>query len=696
MPIRFGVVRLALLVALAGGVAARLFGQVPPPGGIAQQPSAQQAYQRPATGFILGQVVDAVTGQPIGGAVVTINGGAPSAAGALPPLINGVPASPEEAAALQAMAQGNTRQMTNGSGQFVFHNLRQGNYRLNVTAPGYATGAYGQHVVMGPSRPIDLPEDGHVGDATVKLWRYAAVSGRVVDDAGEPAVGIYLRMLRPTTTGTRRTFTTVQQTATDDRGFYQFSTLVPGDYVVAIPSTTTTMPTSNVDAYVTAMTSGGTASSDFIRELSASGAPFPMLGNGALRIGDQQVQMSQFGSRSLSPVATDHTHLSVYVAEFFPAAALSAEGSVLTIGAGEKRTGVDLQLRLVPAVNISGTISGPEGSGKLVGVRLVPVSPDRNELDTGFETAASVTDTSGAFTFIGVPAGQYAIKVQRVPRPAAAPSSMITVMTTGGGGMSFGFATSVDPQPPPPVAPSGPSYFGELALSVGDHDMDGVSVTLRQGLHVSGKLVFLGAATPPTPDMLQRMSVALQPIESRTAVLQAAPRVQADGQFTSLNYPPGRYLVNPTGAGFGSWTLRSITLGGRSLDESPLELQDDDVTGIVVTFTDQATEVRGSVHTGTGAASEGDVTVFAFPSNYSTWIEQGMSGRRQRSSTTGKTGVYSLTGLPPGEYLIAAVSADIVTTRDLKFFDALARVATRLTLTEGEKKSLDLAVAPIR
>jgi hypothetical protein len=697
MPIRFGVVRLALLVALAGGVVGPLSGQTPPPQTGAGASTTQQAYQKPPSGFILGQVVDATTGQPIGGAIVAISGGAPAGTPATPALINALPASPEDAALIQNLAMGNTRQITNGSGQFVFHDLRRSQYRLTVSAPGYVPGSYGQRVLNGPSRTVDVPEDGHIGDANIKLWRYASVSGHIVDDGGEPVVGALVWAMRATTTGARRALNTAGQAQTDDRGFYHFDTLTPGDYVVALPQTTTTVPTSDIDAYMTAVTSGGTASSDFIRAMGESGAPF--MGPGGLRVGDQQVQMnSRSGLPTLPATPGESRHLSVYATEFNPAGAASADGAVLTIAAGEKRTGIDLQLRPVQTVSVSGTITGPEGPAKMVGLRLVPAS-DKIDLGTNLDTATAVTDANGAFTLLGVPAGQYTIKVQRVARAVLPASSMVTVMTTGaaGGISAFGFSTMMDNPAPPPAAPTGPSYFAELPLSVGEHDLDGVTVTLRTGVHVSGKLVFEGSATPPTADMLQRTSVSLVALDGRNPVLQAAPRVQADGQFTSLSYPPGRYLVNPGGAAFGTWTIKSITLGGRSLDDTPLELQDDDVSGVVVLFGDQTTEVRGTVHAATGSVGDGDVTVFAFPSNYQAWIENGMSGRRQKSSSSSKTGSYSLSGLVAGEYLIVAVPAEAVTnTRDLKFYDTLARVATRMTVTDGEKKSLDLAVASVR
>jgi hypothetical protein len=296
MPTRF--VRLTLLVALAGGVAPLLAGQTPPPQTGAGAPM-QQPYQKPPTGFILGQVVDASTGQSIAGAIVTMNGAPPG-----PPLTtlpNGALVSPTDPASLEAQAAArNTRLMTNSSGQFVFHDLRGGLYGVTATAPGYVSGAYGQHAINGPSRAIDLPEDGHVGDATIKLWRYASVSGHVVDEAGEPVVGAYVRVLRAATIGARRTLVPGLLATTDDRGLYRFDALTPADYVVTIPQTTTTVPASNVEAYMNAITSGGSASSDFMREISASNAPFPS--PGGIRIGDQQVQAQTMGQRAL-PIA---------------------------------------------------------------------------------------------------------------------------------------------------------------------------------------------------------------------------------------------------------------------------------------------------------------------------------------------------------------------------------------------------------
>ena len=50
-----------------------------------------------------------------------------------------------------------------------------------------------------------------------------------------------------------------------------------------------------------------------------------------------------------------------------------------------------------------------------------------------------------------------------------------------------------------------------------------------------------------------------------------------------------------------------------------------------------------------------------------------------------------------GEYLIAAVDpVDLAGRQDAAFFDAFARVATRVTLGESERKTLDLQVVKVQ
>src|SRR5579859_3611457 len=92
--------------------------------------AAAQAPHSPAppTGLILGRVVDAASGRPIPGAIVTLGGLAPVAA----------------AAPAVAVTSPQPRAMTNAGGQFVFRNLPKGSFSLAVTRAGFLDGAYGR------------------------------------------------------------------------------------------------------------------------------------------------------------------------------------------------------------------------------------------------------------------------------------------------------------------------------------------------------------------------------------------------------------------------------------------------------------------------------------------------------------------------------------------------------------------------
>jgi len=89
--------------------------------------------------------------------------------------------------------------------------------------------------------------------------------------------------------------------------------------------------------------------------------------------------------------------------------------------------------------------------------------------------------------------------------------------------------------------------------------------------------------------------------------------------------------------------------------------------------------------------------VIAFPANFRQWAEEGMGARGTRSSPVSKTGGYTLSELPPGDYLVVAINAEqIPEARDAQFYEALSRAATLVTIGVGEKKPLDLKVSQIR
>lgn len=636
----------------------------------------------PATGLIVGQVIDAGSGKPVSGAIVSIQGGGrPGAAAMTTPEMElrmievglaargGGPAGPQPV-------------MTDSDGRFVFRDLAKGNYGLTAVMPGYSTGTYGRRRPDGPGRQIDLADHERVTDAVVRVWKNASIAGAVVDEAGEPAVGLSVRAIRRVTMGGRRRWTPATTASTDDRGMYRIANLVPGDYLVAIQSTQTTVPAASADAYMQAIMSGTMA--ELSRQRLESGAPFPS--GAGIRIGDLQLQASTATRTHSAPSPTEDGRMLVYQTTFYPAASRPDQASVVALGSGEQRMNVDLQLRLVPTARVSGSVMGPDGPSANTGVRLIPAGTDDFVSESGLEAAVASTDAEGRFTFLGVPGGQYTAKAHRVPRPGVnfGDENMAIV-----GGMPV---TAAGPEPPTTI--SAPSFYAELAVSVGEGDLTGVNLAFRPGARLSGQVEFDGTAPRPPPQRLQQMSVNLMAVDARApAVPTAANRANQDGRFTTSGYPPGKYWVNVNSPG-PEWTIRSVTVAGVSALERPVELGTDDIGNVVVTFTDRIIELSGTVQ-GDAALIDG-ATVIAFPADYTSWIANGLGPRRMASVIASKTGTYTMRLPVPGDYLVAAIGADTAPDQDPQFYAALARFATRLSVVEGDKRSLPLTIGRIR
>src|SRR5262249_12765292 len=144
-------------------------------------------------------------------------------------------------------ATGPRRVLTDSQGQFAFRDLAKATYTFSVTLPGYTGGAYGQKRPNGASRSLDLDEGEKVGDVTLRVWKFGSISGMLVDEAGEPAVGVQVRALRQSIVSGRPHWTIASSTATDDRGVYRIGSLAAADYVISVPTTITTYPSSTTD-----------------------------------------------------------------------------------------------------------------------------------------------------------------------------------------------------------------------------------------------------------------------------------------------------------------------------------------------------------------------------------------------------------------------------------------------------------------
>ena len=617
------------------------------------------AAQRPATptptGLVVGQVVDAATGRAIPGAVVT-----------LAPYVPPAPASAQLVdMGLGAPAPQNARRgLTSESGRFLFRDLPAGRYEITSTTPGYAAAVLGQNRPMGPGQPVDLADGQKLGAVTVSMWKFGTISGTVVDELGEPAVGVTVRYLRRVIAGGKVRFATIAAQGspiTDDRGMYRIAALPPGEYAIGVMFNPSTAPISVVDANTTAAEAGTSTTAEISRRLQGS-ATSASTATG-FRVGDLVLHQPSSGALVLPPPAANG-RLMAYQTTFHPSAPTPSLATLVAVKPGEERAGVNLQLRLVPAVPISGTITGPDGPGSFLGITLVAPSGVDYQSEGVAEAGSTISDANGSFTFLGVPAGDYLLKIRYYPRPVAAAGA------------------------PPPEIPAEPGLWAILPIAVGNADVTNLGVVLRRNMQVRGRVQFTGAGQPPPADQIQRLQITLQWAEGRTsAPLPPVGRALPDGTFFTGAYAGNRYIIAALTPPAG-WALKSAMWNGRDISVEAFDL-DTDISDVVLTFTDRTTELSGTVTGPRGP--DGAAEVIVFPADSLAWREIGVTTRRSRNLRPDRSGRFGTSGLPAGDYFVAAVpGGSLRDWNDPRFLEQLMPSAARVTLGDGEKKSVDV------
>lgn len=181
--------------------------------GFPQPPPRDTPPPRAGTGAISGIVTAADTGLALRRATVMLSG-PPSRGGAT-----------------------NRSGTTDIGGRFLFTALPPGTYRLRAM-PGnfrgqYLMSAYGGRRPGDMGEVITLKDAQHVADAHIALPRGGAITGRVIDEFGDPMarMAVYPARALPSGAGFSRAGSGA---STDDLGRFRIYGLEPGEYIVAV------------------------------------------------------------------------------------------------------------------------------------------------------------------------------------------------------------------------------------------------------------------------------------------------------------------------------------------------------------------------------------------------------------------------------------------------------------------------------
>jgi uncharacterized protein (DUF2141 family) len=382
---------------------------------------------------------------------------------------------------------------------------------------------------------------------------------------------------------------------------------------------------------------------DYYILVSPNGGGFLRQGSDLHLTSDVDVQeaMSAIQNAAGSPIA-DVPQRSVTVAPvFYPGVHNVAQATPVTVRAGEERGGVDFVVPHVASVHVEGTVSGLDGL-PANNAMVTLVNTDRDTLSFGPDSMrSSRTDTKGRFSFTEIRPGSYVLSARS-------------------------------------AAPAG---WALMDLDVQGDDIRGMSLAMQEAFTISGTVHFEGTANAPP---FTNVRVSLTPEPGGLVVISSSPiggnTTKDDGHFTIPGVTPGRYRLTAFIPGpRPTWMLRTSLLGGQEALDTFIDVRQE-VADASVVFTDQLTELNG--HAGPNS------TVILFSTNQTHWFQQSGRVRTARAATDGS---YTMPTVSPGEYFVTAVD-EVQPGQwfDPAYLQGLTPNSTKITIAEGEKKTLDV------
>jgi Carboxypeptidase regulatory-like domain len=444
---------------------------------------------------------------------------------------------------------------TDAQGRYEFKDLPAGRFTLSVSKSGFVTMQYGQSRPFEPGHPIELADAQLLEKADGALPRGSAVSGRILDEFGEPVADASVTAMRQQyANGKRRLTPAGRASTTNDLGQFRVFGLPPGEYYLSATVRT-------FETFMTDMMAG-----------MAGGA------NGS-------------------------TNASGYAATYYPGTPNPAEAQRLSLGVGQELSSIDVQLQSVRLAKITGIASGSDGKPMSSAmVMLMPAMRDTIALMPG---GTSLTDKDGNFTLSGVAPGEYSLQVQSMAALMSAASEAMALMG--------GDSPSKAPAPHPVER-----EFAVAKISVTGEDITGLVVTGTHGAKATGRVVFEGAPPPDNVASLRLIATPTDFDEIPAAAsMFGLSAVKETGAFEIDGLVGGRtfrLMDEPKG-----WNLKQVTREGNDVTDKGYDFKPGEtVEGFEMVLTTKTQSVTGAVSNASGEPVK-EYTVVVFPQDPQKW-----------------------------------------------------------------------------
>jgi len=322
--------------------------------------------------------------------------------------VSGAPVRRAQVRAMSMESRSGGVTSTDAEGRFEIKELVAGRYTVTASKGGFVTGQFGQRRPGEPGTPIDLGDGQTVEKVNFVLSRGSVISGRIVDDGGEPVAGTQVVAMQfRFMNGSRRLVPGGSEGSndrTDDQGGFRLYGLPPGEYYVSANNRNGMM----IEATVTNTESDG------------------------------------------------------FAPTYYPGTSNLNEATRIPLKAGQEMTGANFALTVARMARIRGRALNSRGEP--VARSMLMLTPADPMIGMGFSMNMSnaVVGPDGSFQFANVAPGRYNLNVRPMGMPGGANEEFavlpVTVgnedidnlyVTTSLGATARGVIVTDDGTPPP-------------------------------------------------------------------------------------------------------------------------------------------------------------------------------------------------------------------------------------------------------
>lgn len=245
--------------------------------------------------------------------------------------------------------------VTDAEGKFRIERIDPGTYTLQAEKQGFVRQSYNARQTLGPSTPIVITSGLEMKEVNFKLTPHSIVTGRILDDEGEPLAGIVIQVLRSVRRQGKQQMVPAGGGQSLDTGEFRIANLSPGRYWLC--------------------------ATDRNRRMMMGEAPARNTG------GKPEEEL---------------------VTTYFPSSIDQAGARPIELAAGQTLNAIDIRMKRAPVYRIRGKVEGP---APLRDYRVMLMPRERTQFSGFLFNNSVMVKEDGSFELGGATPGAYEIAV---------------------------------------------------------------------------------------------------------------------------------------------------------------------------------------------------------------------------------------------------------------------------------------------